>query len=87
MFRQVGAATPVVFQTTTFTGTPFSYSTQGKVPQVRIWAEIDLPAGLCFIDANSDTAVVVVNQLPVNPSTSVSQPTCAVPTGQITITK
>ena len=45
MYKQVGTGTPTVFQTTTYTGTPIPYNTTGQIPQVRIWPEIDLPAG------------------------------------------
>ena len=85
MYKQVGTGTPTLFQTTTYTGTPISYNTTGQIPQVRIWPEIDLPAGGCYVDANGDTATVNVNAIPASPSATITQPTCSLPTGQITI--
>lgn len=74
-----------MFQTTTYTGTPIAYNTTGQIPQVKIWSEIDLPAGGCYVDANGDTATVNVNAIPNAPTASINQPTCSLPTGQITI--
>ncbi len=86
VYKQVGAGTPILFQTFTYTGTPISYNTTGQIPQVKIWTVIELPVGACYTNANGDTATVNVNALPTAPSATMTQPTCAVPTGQISIT-
>lgn len=80
LYKQVGTGTPTVFQTTTYTGAPIAYNTTGQIPQVKIWSEIDLPAGGCYVDANGDTATVNVNAIPAPPSATITQPTCSLST-------
>jgi Secretion system C-terminal sorting domain len=84
-YKQVGTGTPTLFQTTTYTGTPIAYNTTGQIPQVKVWTVIELPVWACYTNANGDTTTVNVNAIPSAPTATINQPTCSLPTGQITI--
>jgi hypothetical protein len=84
-YKQVGTGTPTLFQTSTYTGSPIAYNTTGQIPQVKVWTVIELPVWACYTNANGDTTTVNINAIPSAPIATINQPTCSLPTWQITI--
>jgi hypothetical protein len=67
---------PIVNTASTYTSGTLTQTTQFRAV---------VQSGNCLI-ANSDTTTVTVSDLPIAPSITQTQPSCAVPTGTITIT-